>query len=148
VPSRLAALEVRSRVHSPVVQAVYYRDAARHEPVNEFIDALAPERREQLDHTISPLNRLGPNDPPLPFPYSSQVDGQLCELRCHFGRDPYRIRYRRSLRLVRPPPHHREALRQGAPRGHRDRTGPLGGLPGTYGRLHRRPPRDIGRYAR
>ncbi|HEX9467824.1 MAG TPA: type II toxin-antitoxin system RelE/ParE family toxin [Acidimicrobiia bacterium] len=35
-------------------------------------------------------------DPPLPFPHSSQVDGQLRELRCHYGRDLYRIFYQRS----------------------------------------------------
>jgi hypothetical protein len=30
------------------VQAVYYRDRNCVEPVNEFIDALAPERQEEL----------------------------------------------------------------------------------------------------
>lgn len=31
---------------------------------------------------------------------SSQVDGELRELRCHYGRELYRILYRRSERLV------------------------------------------------
>ncbi len=78
------------------MQAVYYRDSNGVEPVNDFIDALAPERQEELDFKIGLLNRLTSTDPPLPFPHSSQVDGQLRELRCHYGRDLYRILYQRS----------------------------------------------------
>ena len=81
------------------MQAVYYRDKDGREPVNDFIDALAPERQEEPDHTISLLNRLAASDPPLPFPYSSQVDGQLRELRCHYGRELYRVLDRRSRNL-------------------------------------------------
>lgn len=81
------------------MQAVYYRDRTGHEPVNDVIDALPPERQEEIDFTISLLNRLKSSDPPLPFPYSSQIDGQLRELRCHYGRDLYRILYRRSRNL-------------------------------------------------
>ena len=46
-----------------------------------FIDALPPERQEELDFKIGLLNRLTSTDPPLPFPHSSQLDGQLRELR-------------------------------------------------------------------
>ncbi len=67
--------------------------------MNEFIDSLERETQEEVDHTISLLNRLEPNDPPLPFPLSSQVEGQLRELRCHFGRRLYRILYQRSGNL-------------------------------------------------
>jgi phage-related protein len=81
------------------VQAVYYRDSDGVEPVNDFIDALAPERQEELDFKIGLLNRLTSTDPPLPYPHSSQVDGQLRELRCHYGRDLYRIFYQRSGNL-------------------------------------------------
>jgi phage-related protein len=42
---------------------------------------------------------LANDDPPLPFPHTSQVDGPLRELRCHFGRAHYRILYRRSGNL-------------------------------------------------
>ena len=81
------------------MQAVYYRDRDGVEPVSEFIDGLAPEGQEEIDYKIGLLNRMGGNDPPLPFPHSSQVDGQLRELRCHYGRDLYRILYRRSGNL-------------------------------------------------
>ncbi len=75
---------------------MYYRDRNGVEPVNDFIDALPPDRQEELDFKIGLLNRLTSTDPPLPFPHSSQVDGQLRELRCHYGRDLYRIFYQRS----------------------------------------------------
>ncbi len=56
-------------------------------------------RQEEIDFKIGLLNRLTSSDPPLPFPHSSQVDGQLRELRCHYGRDLYRILYQRSGNL-------------------------------------------------
>jgi len=38
--------------------------------------------------------------PHLPFPHSSQIDGELRELRRHYGRRLYRVLYRRSQRLL------------------------------------------------
>ena len=35
-----------------------------------------------------------------PFPHSSQIVGELRELRCHHGRELYRVLYRRSKNLV------------------------------------------------
>ncbi len=81
------------------MQAVYYRDAQGREPVRAYLEALPPEVREEIVSTIKLLNRLGPNDPPLPFPLSSQVEGPLRELRCHHGRTLYRILYQRSGNL-------------------------------------------------
>ncbi len=81
------------------MQAVYYRDPKGTEPVNDFIDRLPARVQEELDYTVQLLNRLAPGDPPLPFPFSSQVDGPLRELRCHYGRQLYRILYRRSENL-------------------------------------------------
>ena len=69
------------------------------EPVNEFLDSLDAETQEEIDHTISLLNRLESSDPRLPFPFSSQVEGQLRELRCHYGRTLYRILYQPSDNL-------------------------------------------------
>lgn len=42
---------------------------------------------------------LRPNDPPLPFPWSSQVEGEFREFRCHYGPELYRVIYRRSKNL-------------------------------------------------
>jgi phage-related protein len=43
---------------------------------------------------------LTPSQPHLPFPHSSQIEGELRELRCHYGRELYRVLYRRSRSLV------------------------------------------------
>jgi phage-related protein len=81
-------------------QAVYYRARDGSEPVNEFIDRLNAKRQVALDNQIDRLNMLTSAQPHLPFPHSSQVAGELRELRCHYGREHYRILYRRSRNLV------------------------------------------------
>lgn len=81
------------------MQAVFYRDSSGMEPVDAFISELDPEVQEEVDYTVALLNRLSGDDHPLPFPFSSQVQGQLRELRCHYGRRLYRIPYRRSRNL-------------------------------------------------
>lgn len=97
-------------------QAIYYRAANGSEPVAEFLDGEFPleprkekptdaelvgaaKKRAAIDLQIDRLNSL-PNDlPPLPFPHTSQVEGPLRELRCHYGTSLYRILYRRSGNL-------------------------------------------------
>jgi phage-related protein len=82
------------------MQAVYYRAADGTEPVDEFIESLGnPEKQAALDNQIDRLNMLRPNDPPLPFPWSSQLEGEFRELRCHYGSELYRVIYRRSKNL-------------------------------------------------
>jgi len=54
--------------------------------------------RASLDLQIDRLNDLSDTDPPLPFPHSSQVEGDLRKLRCHYGRRLFRVLYRRSER--------------------------------------------------
>lgn len=49
---------------------------------------------------IGRLNGLSDAMPHLTFPHSSQVDGELRELRCHMGSEHYRVLYRRSERLI------------------------------------------------
>lgn len=83
----------------PGMQAVYYRDGEGVEPVRVFLDGLDPVERAALDLQIDRLNMLRDTDAPLPFPHSSQVDGELRELRCHYGRRLYRVFYRRSRGL-------------------------------------------------
>lgn len=109
-------LAVRARSYSRFVagmRAVYYRDAKGRQPVDAFIEKLADRKAAAIDNQIDRLNDLAPGDPPLPFPWSSQVEGELRELRCHYGSELYRVLYRRSRNLFRPPAHaaqgHREA---------------------------------------
>jgi len=68
--------------------------------VNDLIDRLDPKRQVVLDNQIDRLNMLMPANPHLPFPHSSQVRGELRELRCHYGRELYRVLYRRSQNLA------------------------------------------------
>ena len=81
------------------MHAVYYRDRRGQEPVNDFIDGLPARVQASLDLQIDRLNDLSDSEPPLPFPHSSQVEGELRELRCHYGRRLFRVLYRRSERL-------------------------------------------------
>jgi phage-related protein len=81
------------------MQAIYYRTASGSMPVDEFISRLPIHCKAAVDQMIERLNRLEGKGPPLPFPYSSQVQGELRELRCHCGRRLYRILYRRSEAL-------------------------------------------------
>lgn len=82
------------------LQAVFYRTSAGSEPVDEFIETLDSNRQAAIDFQIDRLNMLTTANPHLPFPHSSQVEGELRELRCHYGRELYRILYRRSRNLI------------------------------------------------
>jgi phage-related protein len=81
-------------------QAVYYRAPDGPEPVSDFIDRLSVKRQVVLDNQIDRLKMLSPSSPHLAFPHSSQIEGELRELRCHFGRELYRVLYRRSGTLM------------------------------------------------
>lgn len=81
-------------------QAVFYRDRQGHEPVDAFIDSLDRAAAQvAIDNAIDLLNGLSPSAPPLAFPHSSQLAGELRELRAHYGRTRYRILYQRSGNL-------------------------------------------------
>jgi phage-related protein len=79
---------------------VYYRDRDGSQPVDDFIETLPVAHQVVVDNQIARINMLTPQHPHLPFPHSSQIDGELRELRCHYGRVLYRVLYRRSRNLV------------------------------------------------
>jgi len=91
--------EIISEDRRLTTQAVYYRDASGHEPVDAWIDALPAKVALQVDDSIDLLNGLPDDAPPLAFPFSSQIDGPLRELRCHYGRRLIRVLYQRSGNL-------------------------------------------------
>jgi phage-related protein len=70
------------------------------QPVDDFIEKLSVKRQVALDNQMDRLNMLTPSAPHLPFPHSSQIEGELRELRCHYGRELYRVLYRRSRNLI------------------------------------------------
>lgn len=83
-------------------QAVYYRDPDGDEPVAVFIDGLNDDRAiAKIDDAIEEhLNGKRPDEPPAPDPYTSQVVGELRELRVRFARTRYRVLYQRSGNLM------------------------------------------------
>jgi phage-related protein len=82
-------------------QAVFYRAPDGSEPVDDFIESLSdPAKQAAIDNQVDRLNLLTPSNPHLPFPHSSQVRGELRELRCHYGAELYRVLYRRSRNLI------------------------------------------------
>jgi phage-related protein len=84
----------------PRFQAVFYRGPDGSEPVDAFIARLSVKRQVAIDNQIDRLNMLSLSMPHLPFPHSSQVEGELRELRCHYGRELYRVLYQRSRNLL------------------------------------------------
>jgi phage-related protein len=76
--------------------SIYYRRSDGSEPASDFIESLPEEHKDAIDWKIELLNDLLTTDPPLAHPHSSQVRGQLRELRCHFGDIQYRVLYQRS----------------------------------------------------
>ncbi len=68
----------------------FYEDANGYAPVEEFLDGLPKKQRAKLLGLIGKLKEHGPT---LPFPYSSQVEGKVRELRTRFGKTRLRILY-------------------------------------------------------
>ena len=82
-------------------QAVYYRDLDGTEPVDQFIQAMPPKRAAKIDGFVEEyLNGQPPEAPPPVFPITSQIEGELRELRIRFANTRYRILYQRSENLV------------------------------------------------
>lgn len=71
------------------------------QPVNDFIQALPAKRAAKIDDFIGEhLNGQPPEAPPPAFPITSQIDGELRELRIRFANTRYRVLYQRSDNLV------------------------------------------------
>lgn len=82
-------------------QAVYYRDERGTEPVDQFIEALPPRRAAKIDDWVEEyLNGKAPDAPPPEYPISSQIEGELRELRVRFANTRYRVLYHRSGTLI------------------------------------------------
>lgn len=82
-------------------QAVYYRDERGLEPVDRFIEGLPPKQAAKIDDYVEEyLNGKPPDGPPPEYPISSQIGGELRELRVRFANTRYRILYQRSGNLI------------------------------------------------
>lgn len=76
-------------------QAVFYRAPDGTEPVADFLDDEFPVEPRKKKPSARELQAAASK----PFPHTSQIDGPLRELRCHYGRAHYRVLYRRSGNL-------------------------------------------------
>jgi phage-related protein len=82
-------------------QAIFYRDKHGMEPVAQFIEALPPKRAAKIDAFLEEhLNGQPLNSPPPEFPLTSQIEGELRELRIRFGNTRYRVLCQRSGALI------------------------------------------------
>jgi phage-related protein len=68
----------------------FYRDAVGREPVKEWLENLPEEVRGKVMARIDLLAQYGPT---LDFPYTSQIEGRLREIRMRFGKTRYRVLY-------------------------------------------------------
>ena len=81
-------------------QAVYYRDRSGREPVDEFIEALPAKKAAKIDFYVEQyLNGQPVDAPPVGYPITSQVRGELRELRVRFANTYFRVFYQRSESL-------------------------------------------------
>ncbi|HEX6667528.1 MAG TPA: type II toxin-antitoxin system RelE/ParE family toxin [Solirubrobacterales bacterium] len=65
------------------------------------MEALPARRGMKIDDYVEEyLNRQAPDAPPPEFPISSQIEGELRELRIRFAETRYRILYQRSGNLI------------------------------------------------
>lgn len=85
-------------------QAVFYRDAKGGEPVDDFLEELLnrqPLAVAKIDDAVEEhLNGGKPDVPPPEFPITSQIEGELRELRVRLARTRYRVLYQRSQNLI------------------------------------------------
>jgi phage-related protein len=103
-PAERSVLDAGCACNAPPVagtQAIYFRDKRGSEPVDEFIDGLPAKQAAKIDSYIDEhLNGQGLDAPPPDFPISSQIEGELRELRIRFGNTRFRILYQRSGNLI------------------------------------------------
>lgn len=82
-------------------QAIYFRDRRGVEPVDRFVEALPAKRAAKIDDYVEEhLNGKPTDAPPPEFPVTSQIEGELRELRVRFANTRYRVLYQRSGNLV------------------------------------------------
>jgi phage-related protein len=80
--------------------AVYYRDRTGREPVDEFIEARPAKQVAKIDFYVEEyLNGQPVAAPPVGYPITSQVRGELRELRVRFANTYFRLLYQRSENL-------------------------------------------------
>jgi phage-related protein len=82
-------------------RAVHYRDPRGRQPVRIFIESLPMKPARKVEEQINEhFNGRRADAPPPEFPITSQIEGELRELRVRFAGSHYRILYQRSKNLI------------------------------------------------
>jgi hypothetical protein len=68
----------------------FFRDDVGDEPVRDWLDGLSDEVRGKV---LARIDLLAEHGPMLDFPFTSQVQDRLRELRLRFGKARYRVLY-------------------------------------------------------
>lgn len=71
-------------------EVIYYQTVEGECPVRDFLEDLPKAHLAKVFAALALLQERGPM---LGFPYTSQVQGKIRELRTHYGRQLYRILY-------------------------------------------------------
>ncbi len=66
----------------------------------DVLNSLPDRKRAVIENQLDRLNMQEPDGPPLPQPWTSQIEGELREFRAHYGEEHYRVLYRRSGNLL------------------------------------------------
>jgi phage-related protein len=83
--------------HRGRTQSTYYREAHGVEPVYRFMKGLPFKQATKINQQIAEhLNGRPAEAPPPEFPITSQIEGELRELRIRFAGTRYRLLYQRS----------------------------------------------------
>ena len=57
------------------MQAVFYRDPDGNEPVLDVLKAPPDRKRAVIENQLDRLNMQEPDEPPLPQPWTCQIEG-------------------------------------------------------------------------
>jgi len=68
----------------------FYEEEGGSAPVEDFLENLPKKQRAKA---LAVVRKLEEEGPALPFPFSSQVEGPLRELRTRFGKTRLRVLY-------------------------------------------------------
>lgn len=66
----------------------FFEDEDGNEPVNRWLDALPDEVRGRI---LARIDLLAQHGPTLGFPFTSQIEGKLREIRLRVGKVRYRV---------------------------------------------------------
>ena len=71
-------------------QVEFFKDEQGAEPVKNWFDGLSDEVRGKV---LARINLLAEHGPMLDYPFTSQIEGRLREMRMRFGKTRYRVLY-------------------------------------------------------